>query len=219
MELHEAISNGFLCPLQFNIVSTFSPSTAYITDSIKAKREHLLYNGNVADLASKIGYASHVSLNESSLILVEELTQINMLQARLNKLGIPFTYAHSASKKVAQENNLKVVDNQEEVFRFNNAEVPILIGTSCISTGTNIYPTHNVINLVGGSSEIVTKQGTMGRATRLLEKSKFAHLHKPKPFSKIWDFDIRNQKILENQLKTRIKFYQEAGGVIKYVNL
>lgn len=218
MGLKEAIDGGYLCPLKFFIVNTFSPSTKYITDSIACKREHFLYNTNIADYASKIAYSSYKSLGESTLILVDELVQIDMLQRRLKKLGVPYTYAHSASKKIAESNGLQTVNNKEEVLRFNRGEVAVLIGTSCISTGTNIYPTHNTVNWVGGSSEIATKQGAMGRSTRILEKSKFAEFHKPKPFTKIWDFSIRGQKILENQLKSRIKYYNESGGEIKHCN-
>src|SRR5690606_8770602 len=52
MSLKEAIDGQYLCPLKFFIVSTFSTSTRYITDSIACKREHFLYNTNVADYAA-----------------------------------------------------------------------------------------------------------------------------------------------------------------------
>lgn len=212
-DLKSAIDEGYLCPLRFFIVNTFSPSTRYIPDAIACKREHFLYNPNIADIAAKVANASYASLKESTLILVDELEQIKMLTKRLK---VPYAYAHSAAKKQAAQFGLDKVKNKEQVLRFNNGEVKVLIGTSCISTGTNIFPTHNTINWVGGSSEIATKQGAMGRSTRRLEKSKFADLHPPKKYSKIWDFSVTKQPKLENQLKTRIKYYTESGGEVKY---
>lgn len=217
MSLEKAINEGFLCPLKFFIIDTFSPSTRYVSDSIACKREHFLHNPKIADYIAKIAYSSYKSLNESSLVLVDEIVQIKMLAERLDKLGVSYTYAHSANKSHAESYGLRAVDSKEEVLRFNKGEVKVLIGTSCISTGTNIFPTHNVCNWYGGSSEVTTKQGVMGRSTRLLEKSKFKEFHKPKPFSKIWDFNVVGQPTLERQLKTRIGFYQESGGEVKYI--
>jgi hypothetical protein len=91
-----------------------------------------------------------------------------------------------------------------------------LIGTRAIATGTNLYPTHNTVNWVGGSSEIITKQGAIGRSTRKLEISKFSQFHEPKEESIIYDFEIKDEPILNNQLKKRIKYYQETGGEINF---
>ena len=110
-------------------------------------------------------------------------------------------------------------DSQEQVDKFNKGEIRVLIGTRAIATGTNLYPTHNTINCVGGSSEIITKQGTMGRSTRKLEISKYKHLHKPKPATMIYDFDITNNPKLKAQLKKRIEWYKEANGTIDTFNL
>ncbi len=213
MELSEAIEQGYLCPLNFNILTTFSKSAKEIKDPMKCKREHFLYNKNIAEISAKIANASWLVKQESTLILVEELRQISMIK---DLLTVPFAYVHSGSKKDAAKWDLHTVKLQDEVDRFNNGDVKVLIGTRAIATGTNMYPIHNCINWVGGSSEIVTKQGPMGRSTRKLEISEFAHLHKPKPFARIFDFEIQAQSMLNNQLKKRINFYEEANGEIKY---
>lgn len=214
MSIRDGIEKQFLCPLQFTVINTYSPSTINILDPMENKREHFLRNKKIIELAAKIANAKWRSLNESTLILVEEINQIKMLTKLLE---VPFGYAHSASKKEALEAGLEAVKVKDQVEKFNTGEYKVLIGTSCIQVGTNIYPTHNTINLAGGSSEIVTKQGTMGRSTRKLEKSKYKTFHKPKPYSMIYDFNVTGNGILESQLKKRIKYYEETGQVVKIV--
>jgi superfamily II DNA or RNA helicase len=214
MSIEEAISKGYLCPLQFTVITTYSPSTANIRDVMENKREHFLRNPRIAELAAKIANAKWRSLNESTLILVEELSQIKMI---CKLLEVPYGYVHAASKKEAIEAGLLAVDSDEQIEKFNRGEYKVLIGTKCIATGTNMFPTHNTINCMGGNSEITTKQGTMGRSTRKLEKSRYKALHKPKPYSMIYDFHVKDNKVLESQLKNRIKYYEETGQTVKIV--
>jgi superfamily II DNA or RNA helicase len=213
MSIEEAIRDGYLCPLNFTILDVISPSTLAPGDPIENKREHFLYNKNIAKTAAMIANAKWTNLQESTLILVEELIQIKMLKDLLN---VPFGYVHSGSKKDAAKVGLEVADSQEQVARFNRGEIKVLIGTKAIATGTNIYPTHNTINYIGGSSEIITKQGPMGRSTRKLEISKYKHLHKPKPCTMIYDFNVTNNIKLEKQLQQRKEWYKEAGGTITH---
>ncbi len=210
----ECIEEGFLCPLNFIILKVISPLNKYISDPLEAKREHFLYNPNIAELIAKTANSLWTAQQESTLILVEELCQISMLK---DLLKVPFSYVHSGSKKEAEKWGLQAVDLQEEIDKFNEGKVRVLIGTKCISTGTNLFPTHNSINWQGGSSEIATKQGIMGRSTRKLEISKYKDLHKPKPFCRIFDFDVVDQPILKRQLQERIKYYEESGGEIKII--
>lgn len=214
MTIDEAIQKGYLCPLQFTVVKTHSPSTLNPRDVMENKREHFLYNRNIAEIASKIANAKWRSLQESTLILVEELYQIKMLTKLLE---VPYGYVHAASKKEALQFGLEAVDCAEQIERFNKGEIKVLIGTRAIATGTNIFPTHNTINFMGGNSEIITKQGAMGRSTRKLENSKYKQFHKPKPYSMIYDFDVKGNRILESQLKNRVKYYEESGQVVKFV--
>jgi len=213
MGVEEGINKGFLCPLKFKILHVISPSTRTFKDPIECKREHFLRNPNIAELAAKIANASWNVKQESTLILVEELGQIAMLQKLIK---VPMAYAHSASKKDAEEWGLQSVDKQESIEKFNSGEVKVLVGTSCVSTGINLFCTHNTINFVGGASEVVTLQGTVGRSTRKLENSQYKDLHKPKPYSLIFDFEVSGQPILQRQLEKRIEFYQETGETVVY---
>lgn len=213
MSLKDAIGQGYLCPLNFTILATYSPSTRVVKDPTICKRVHFLHNPLIADIAAKIANGAWERNQQSTLILVEELEQIEMIQKLLK---VPFAYVHSADKKKAKLFNLEKVNLQESVHKFNSGEVKVLIGTKAIATGTNLYPTHVCINWMGGSSEIVTKQGAMGRSTRRLEISKFKHLHSPKPFTMVYDFRVQGVDMLDKQLIKRCEFYQEADGHIKY---
>ena len=213
MDLKEGIEQGFLCPLKFKILNVISPSTRTFKDPIECKREHFLRNPNIADLAAKIANASWTVKQESTLILVEELGQIAMLKKLIK---VPMAYAHSASKKDAEEWGLQSVDKQESIEKFNKGEVKVLIGTSCILTGVNMFCTHNTVNWVGGASEVVTLQGAVGRSTRKLENSQYKDFHKPKPHSLIFDFNVQGQPILSRHLQKRIEFYERSGEVVVY---
>lgn len=213
MSLQDAITQGYLCPLKFTILATFSPSTRIVKDPTICKRTHFLYNQNIANIIAKIANGAWEMKQQSTLVLVEELEQIEMLTKLLK---VPFAYVHSADKKKAKEFNLEKVSLQESVRKFNTGEVKVLIGTKAIATGTNLYPTHNTCNWMGGSSEIVTKQGAMGRSTRRLEISKFKDLHTPKPYTMVYDFRVKGVDLLDKSLIKRAAFYQESGGDIKY---
>lgn len=213
MSLEEAIKQGYLCPLNFTILATYSPDTRNIADPTKCKRVHFLYNSMIADITAKIANGAWEKKQQSTLVLVEELEQIEML---VKLLKVPFAYVHSADKKKAKQFGLEKVNPQESIRKFNTGEVKVLIGTKAIATGTNLYPTHNTVNWMGGSSEIVTKQGAMGRSTRRLEISKFKEFHTPKPYTMVYDFRVKGIKMLDQSLIKRCSFYQEAKGEIKY---
>lgn len=212
----EAIDGKYICPVKFFIFQTVSKDTRQYKDALKAKRNQFLYNSNIADIAAKIANSAWGQAQESTLILVEELEQIKMLKDRLK---VPFDYVHSAAKADAAEFGLETRKVDETVEAFNKGQIRVLIGTSCIATGTNIYPTHNTINWVGGSSEVKTKQGAVGRSVRLLEKSQYKDLHKAKPYSKIYDFRVTNVPLMENHLQKRISMYKETSDDIKFIKI
>ena len=166
---------------------------------------------------AKLANADATTHRRQTLVLVDELSQIAAL---LPLLRVPTAYAHSeSSPKRLAELGLQKVDVAESVEKFNKNEVQVLIGTSCISTGTNIYPTHNTVNWVGGASEIRTKQGAVGRSVRLLSQSPWGNLCIPKQKARIFDFDIHDIYVLTKHLEDRLSFYSESGSEIKYVSI
>jgi len=216
MSLKDAIDKKYLCPLKFLVLDVISPSTVTKRDPIECKRAHFLYNKEIGKASARLANAVVRLNNQSVLILVEELSQISMLK---DLLDVSFGYVHSAAKAKASEWGLDKVILQDQVDAFNEGKIKVLIGTRAIATGTNMYPAQFTINWMGGKSEIITKQGPMGRSTRKLEISKFKDLHPPKPFATIIDFNVVGQPILKKHLENRIEYYEEADGIITYKKL
>lgn len=218
----EAIQGGYICNHSFRIVemeSSVDPNDPIgkSGDPLEMKRIHFLSNKNIADFSARLANADATVNKRQTLILVEELGQIAELS---KKLTVPFAYAHAESKKERlEELKLDKVKPAESVEKFNKGEVMVLIGTSCIATGTNIFPCHNVINWVGGSSEIKTKQGAVGRAVRKTSSSPYQNPNAPKTEAIIWDFNVKDIKLMANHLEERIGYYKDSGTEIKYIRI
>lgn len=210
----DGIREGYLCPLNFKILESSSSSRSTKKDPLVIKREHFLRNENIARKIAEIANACWTMRGESTLILVEELVQIEMLAKYLK---VPFGYAHSGSKKESAEHGLEAVKPHEQVLRFNMGEIKVMIGTRCISTGTNIYAQSHCHNWVGGSSPVSVCQGGMGRNTRILSNSKFKQYHKPRSCVYVYDYKIKGHELLNKHLDKRIECYEEAGGTITFL--
>jgi superfamily II DNA or RNA helicase len=214
----EAVTGGYISPHSFVVVDLESSNPNFSSrDSIAMKRAHFLNNRNIAAFAAKLANADAMLNGRQTLILVDELSQISML---LPLLKVPYAYAHSdANTARLKAIGLERVDSKESVDKFNRGEVKVLIGTSCIATGTNIFPTHNTVNWVGGTSEIRTKQGAVGRSVRLLAHSPWASKCIPKTGCKIYDFNVFDQYLMTKHLDDRLTFYKESGSEIKHIKI
>ena len=180
------------------------------------KREHFLKNKNIANFAAKLANALG-NQNKQTLVLVEELSQISML---VPLLTVPFAIAHSEKKKERlEELGIDKVDNDESIEKFNKNEVRVLVGTSAVSTGTNIFPMAATVNWVGGASPIRTKQGAVGRSVRFGHSNPWADRCAPKSNVIIYDFDIEDCAVMTRHLEARLSCYQESGTTIKYIRL
>lgn len=214
----QAIEEGHICPHEFNIVSLNSSNAGFTSsDPLEIKRIHFLNNKNIANFIARIANADATINGRQTLVLVEELSQIKLL---LPLLKIPYVVAHSESNKERlKELGFSKVDPTESVETFNKNEAKLLIGTSCISTGTNIFPTHNTFNWCGGSSEIETKQGPVGRSVRFMERNPWKDNCSPKPKSIIWDFKVNDISVLDKHLEKRISYYEDSGSQIREIDL
>jgi len=216
-DLAWGIKKGYLSKLDFTMVNIPTSEPHYWnSDAMKMKRKHFLYNQYSIDFTAKTVNAVVRSLNQSCLILVEEIEQISLL---IKKLEVPFTYVHgnTVKKDELEQYGLENRKLKDEIEKFNKGEVKVFIGTKCVSTGTNFYPTHYTFNLQGGASEISTKQGVLGRSTRLLEKSRYKNLHAPKNMSKIFDFNVDVEQLRGHFFK-RYEYYKEADCPIKWID-
>lgn len=218
LNTQEAVEKGFICPHEFKIVEIESSNPSfYSSDPLEMKRNHFLRNRNIAKFIAKVANADANVNGRQTLVLVDELPQIAML-AKL--LTVPFAYAHSESKKERLEDlDLEKVNPKESVDKFNKNEVKVLIGTTCISTGTNIYPTHNTFNWQGGSSEIKTKQGAVGRSVRKNDQNPYKNNCLPKNKALIWDFKVNNVSDMDRHLNSRISYYKDSGSTIQFIKI
>lgn len=209
LETWEAVKGGYICDHEFSVVRLPSSNPNYFSpDPLMMKRTHFLNNKNIAAFIAKLCNATASALGQQTLVLVEELPQIAML---IPLLKVPFAYAHAEKKKERLlELGLEKVDPSESVEKFNRNEVKVLIGTSCISTGTNIYPTHSVANWVGGASEIRTKQGAVGRSIRLGRANEWADKCVEKTKATIYDFDVFDVDAMKRHLELRLGYYSSS---------
>jgi superfamily II DNA or RNA helicase len=202
----QGIEGGYICDHEFKIVKIKTTNPGFTSDdAIAMKRAHFLRNDNIAQFVGKLANSVYESKNEQTLVLVDEIDQIHRL---IPHLKVP--YACATGDKSFDKPT-------DAVEKFNKGEAKVLIGTSCISTGTNIFPTHHTVNWQGGTSEIKTKQGAVGRSVRKLEKSKYEQFHVPKPKAIIWDFDIENVSTMQRHLRQRIEIYKDSGTPIIYL--
>lgn len=218
LSTEEGVKGGFICPHSFKIVSVESSNPGFqSSDALEEKRMHFLKNTNIANFCARLSNGM-ADQGKGTLILVSELSQIAML---VPLLKAPFAIAHSEKKKERlEELKLWKVDNKESVEKFNRGDAKILLGTTCIATGTNIYPCHNVCNWIGGSSPIRTRQGPVGRGVRFGHSNPWAKNWLDKNHCTIWDFQVEDNWTMERHLDNRIESYNESGAdLITYIKL
>ena len=217
----EAVKKGYISPHDYLIVEIDSSNSNYTSsDAIEMKRVHFLRNTNICHFIAKLAAAKARTTRQQSLVLVDELGQVASLRRLLEAEGIPTAIAHS--EKRAQrllELGLEKVDRRESIEKFNKAEAMVLIGTSCISTGTNIFPVHYCFNWQGGTSEIKTKQGAVGRSVRLGKSNPWVAKCVPKEKATIIDFNVSEVYIMASHLEDRIGYYNDSGSEIKYISI
>jgi superfamily II DNA or RNA helicase len=215
----QAVLGGYISPHKFNIVEMESSNPNFQSgDALAMKREHLLRNKNIRSFIAKLSNAVVESKGEQVLVLVEELQQISDL---VKLLTVPYSIAHSETKPARLlELGLSKADVSESIELFNKGISKVLIGTSCIRTGCNIYPVNHCINWIGGASEVATRQGCVGRSVRFPHQNPWAKNCGPKPFATIWDFNVVNNRVMERHLESRIEYYRSSGdNLIKYIRL
>jgi superfamily II DNA or RNA helicase len=182
MTVKQGVEEGFLSKPNFYVIDMVSPSS-YVSNNPEAMVDRHFYSNTAmyaraADIANK----SINLLGHQVLILIDEVTQFQHI--------IPFLrhqtgFAHGGVTKVNKGTvPAQYHDSDPEVLvdQLNAGLLPILVGTSCISIGTDIRTPKTVINLQGGTSEVKIRQA-IGRGTRREDgvKEEFNY----------WDFKIR----------------------------
>ena len=214
----EAKEQGYISDHEYKIIEMESSNpNVTSTDPLELKRAHVLKNRNICAFIAKLANSVGEIQKKQTLVLVQELEQISML---IPLLKVPFSIAHSETRKDRlAELGLEKVDNAESVERFNRGEALVLVGSSAIQTGTNIYPVHYCCWWAGGASPIMVKQGAVGRSIRLGKHNPWKDKCVEKDRAIIVDFDVRGQYVMERHLESRLECYKESGSKIDYVRI
>jgi len=192
MTVQEGVDQGFLARPVFRMVrmkSTVTDDRGQLFDSNDVNeltRAHVYYNPQVVAAAAQMANKAVSLMGRQTLILVDELEQWEHLAPLLRYEA---KFANGGPKS----------DPKELVARFNAGEFPILVGTSCVATGTDFKTVQCIIYLRGGKSEIEIKQG-VGRGTRLVPG---------KADCIVIDFAIDNVEQLARHAKARKALYSE----------
>lgn len=204
MTVKQGIEEGYLSPLKFFQWNITSDADLDCEDGIKMNRTHLHYNKKVNRHAVKLAkYA--VSKGRRVLILIDEIEQFVLL-AKAGLLDLRVAFAHGPLN-TEQKKILPVAFHKSEplklVEKYDAGEYDVLVGTSCVQTGTDIKSASCIINLFGLSSEIQIRQGVIGRGTRL---------HLTKTDCVINDYNVQNIDKLAKHAKIRKRIFNETYG-------
>jgi superfamily II DNA or RNA helicase len=206
MSVREGVDQGFLSRPVFRMVwveSNVRDSSGTLVDSRDANeltRVHVFYNDELNRKAAELANKAVGVAGRPTVILVEEMEQFSRL---LPHLRYEARFAHGG---VTKENREKLPaeyhdsDPKKLVEAFNRGEFPILVGTSCIVTGTDIQAVGCILFLRGGKSEIEVKQA-IGRGTRLFPGKRDCVF---------MDFGISNVETLERHAKARKAIYDDV---------
>jgi superfamily II DNA or RNA helicase len=163
MSIVKGIDEGWLARPNFKMLKSWSRSTYNSDNILKMNQKHLLYNPKIAQLIANL-INSFVIKGQNVLVLVDEIEQFPLLEPLVTT---KMRFAHGGGKeaeRVLSPEYLKIKP-QELVDQFNKNMFSVLVGTSCISLGTDITSVENIIFWKGGKSSIELTQ-SIGRGTR-----------------------------------------------------
>lgn len=204
------VEEGFLARPRFFTVDVKSPDTYWSQDWHEIADIHLWRNRELHRKAAQLANRFVDSGRKPVLILVDHTSQFQYLIGHLrHEVG----FAHgplTADSKDAVPAEFQNSDVDALVDKFNAGELPILVGTSCITTGTDLRPTAAILYLMSGESEIKVRQ-CIGRGTRKVEgKSDFIFV----------DFDVEvdgvepRKNALARHFRQRCAYY-DIGTITK----
>lgn len=199
MSVREGVDQGYLSKPVFRMLWLDSGVTCSNRDATVLTRQHVYYSDRVNAVAADIANRSVGQMGRPTLILVDEIEQFALL---LPYLKHEVRFAHGGSLTKVNRDRLPEAfhesDTAKLVADFNARRFPILVGTSCVATGTDLCAPGSVLYLRGGKSEIEVRQG-VGRGTRLFPG---------KEDCMFFDFGITNDSTLERHAKARAAIYR-----------
>lgn len=227
--VRELVDEGYLARPNFRVVRVRSNSNVRSADANVMTRAHLYYNPNVCRAAAKLANNFVELMRRPTVILVKEVGQFAKLAPYL-KGRVGFAHGPLNPENVEQvPEEHRDSEPGELVAKFNAGELDVLVGTSCIATGTDIQVAEAGIYLVGGTSEIAIRQG-VGRETRGGPRSKVVNpwTGKQKLDFVHVDFDVVDPLLSPEELENfaphrhalkRIEVYADIFSAPEIVNM
>lgn len=215
MTAQEGVERGYLAKPVVSMVQVTSNARFIPTDPGKCTRQHLYYNPKVNEIAALLANR-FVSANRPTLILIQEIEQFSYL---LPHLKHQVAFAHAA----LTDKNKKTIpkeywesDITGLVSDFNDGKIPILVGTTCISMGTDLRVPEAVIYLQGQSSVVKVMQA-LGRSTRGgFSRNVLNPWTKQKKLDCFYvDFDVVNVPLLHRHANIRKNTYKDAISTVQ----
>ena len=205
--VREGVDEGFLAKPVFKMIQVESNDQFFSTDANAMTRKHLYYNSDVIKKAASLANGFLQYFDHKVLILIEEVEQFTKLYPNL-KFSPGFAHGPLGENRAKVPKDFWESDPNALVKEFNEGDLKLLIGTSCISTGTDIRPVNTIIYLMGGKSEIQVKQA-IGRATRKTATKNVCNFI---------DFDIINIPMIHKHAVARKEIYNEVYGPVTYMD-
>jgi superfamily II DNA or RNA helicase len=204
MDVKQGVSEGFLAKPRFFMVKVGTTGEILKvrteSDYSKTVNDHFYTNDALCKKAAELADIAVNTLKHQTVILVEH---VNQLAPLLKHLKTKPVFAHgglTATNKIGVPKEYHKSQADALVTAFNEGRVPLLIGTSCVSIGTDIRPVQTLINLQSGKSEIKVRQA-IGRGTRKTPT---------KDYFNYVDFYVENVPVLQKHAIERAKIYEEV---------
>lgn len=173
MTVQEGVDKKYLARPIFHMYTAPSNGDFDSREPEEMTRHHLYYNPAVVKHVGKLCNQA-VKAGLPVLVLIDEVEQFSRLLPHL-KSAPGFAHGTLTENKAKVPQDYWESDPTALVAQFNAGNLPILVGTSCISTGTDVRNVKFLIYWKGGKSEIEVKQG-VGRGTRLVPGKTTCHV-------------------------------------------
>jgi superfamily II DNA or RNA helicase len=176
----------------------------------KVNTRKYLYENHITNQAAAKMANQFADQGLQTLILIQEVDQFIYLHPHL-KHETRFVFGDNLTKD--QKERIPKLYHKPDLLKsvadFNDRKFKVLVGSSSISTGTDIRSVDRIIFLMGGTSEIKVRQA-VGRGTRLCEgKNGFEFI----------DFSVDSLADLKRHAKIRSEYYLDVDDGVEHEDL